>query len=51
MGMSHTQALQEKHTKLDARLHDEMSRPVPDSATIQTLKKQKLMLKQEISQG
>lgn len=49
MGMSHTQALQEKHHKLDAQLHEEMTRPMPDSATIQAIKKQKLMLKEEIA--
>ena len=46
---SHMNALQSKHAVLEARLHDEMARPVPDAATIQELKKQKLRLKEEIA--
>ncbi|WP_324076632.1 MAG: YdcH family protein [Erythrobacter sp.] len=46
---SHLHALQAKHADLDARLHQEMARPVPDTATIQALKKQKLRLKEEIA--
>jgi len=46
---SHIHALQAKHASLEARLHDEMARPVPDTATIQALKKQKLRLKEEIA--
>lgn len=47
--LSHLNALQNKHAGLEARLRDEMARPVPDTATIQSLKKQKLRLKEEIS--
>ena len=46
---SHLHALQAKHADLDARLHQEMARPVPDTATIQALKKQKLRLKEAIA--
>lgn len=46
---SHLDALQHKHAGLEARLREEMARPVPDTATIQSLKKQKLRLKEEIS--
>ena len=46
---SHLHALQAKHAELDQRLHAEMARPVPDTATIQALKKQKLRLKEEIA--
>lgn len=46
---SHLNALQSKHAGLEARLHDEMARPVPDAAMIQQLKKQKLRLKEEIA--
>jgi hypothetical protein len=46
---SHIQALKAKHAELEQRLHAEMARPVPDTATIQTLKKQKLRLKEEIA--
>jgi len=46
---SHLNALQHKHAGLEARLRDEMARPIPDTATVQSLKKQKLRLKEEIS--
>ena len=46
---SHLNALQNKHAGLEARLRDEMARPIPDTATIQALKKQKLRLKEEIA--
>ena len=46
---SHVHALQSKHAGLDARLREEMARPSPDTATIQTLKKRKLALKEEIA--
>ena len=45
---SHVNALQTKHAGLEARLRDEMARPVPDAAMIQSIKKQKLRLKEEI---
>ena len=46
---SHVTALQSKHAGLDAQLREEMSRPAPDAATIQFLKKQKLRLKEELA--
>ena len=46
---SRLNALQSKHAGIEARLRDEMTRPVPDTATIQALKKQKLRLKEEIA--
>lgn len=46
---SHIHALQAKHADLEAQLRQEMVRPMPDTATIQGLKKQKLRLKEEIS--
>lgn len=49
MESSHVAALQMKHQGLDRRLREEMSRPAPDMAAIQQLKKQKLRLKEEIS--
>lgn len=48
-GSSHITALQTKHAGLEARLREEMARPVPDTATIQSLKRQKLRLKEEIA--
>ncbi len=50
-GSSHLNALESKHAGLDAQLRAEMNRPVPDAATIQLLKKQKLRLKEEITQA
>ena len=47
--LSHLHALQSKHAGLEARLREEMARPVPDTATIQLLKRQKLRLKEEIA--
>lgn len=49
MDTSHASALQLKHAGLERRLHDEMSRPVPDMAMIQSLKRQKLRIKEELS--
>lgn len=49
METSHVSALQAKHDGLDRRLRDEMSRPAPDAAKIQFLKKQKLRIKEEIA--
>ena len=49
MDNSHVAALQAKHKGLERRLHDELSRPAPDEAIVQTLKKQKLLIKQEIA--
>ena len=46
---SHVNALQTKHAGLDAQLRDEMARPAPDAAMIQSIKKQKLKLKEEIA--
>ena len=47
--LSHLHALRNKHAGLEARLREEMARPVPDTAMIQSLKKQKLRLKEEMS--
>ena len=48
MVSSHVTALQSKHASLDEKLRAEMSRPSPDQSMIQSLKKQKLRLKEEI---
>ena len=48
LSSSHTSALQTKHAGLEARLHEEMSRPAPDAATIQSLKRKKLKIKEEL---
>ena len=49
MHSSHVDALKAKHAGLEARLHDEQSRPAPDIAMIQQLKRQKLKIKEEIA--
>lgn len=49
MENTHVAALQAKHQGLDRRLRDEMNRPAPDDAMVRTLKKQKLMIKEEIA--
>ncbi|MEC9067444.1 YdcH family protein [Pelagerythrobacter marinus] len=49
MVSSHANALQSKHAGLEERLRDELNRPVPDAATIQAIKRQKLRIKEELS--
>ena len=49
MESSHVAALHTKHAGLEARLHQEMTRPAPDDATIKKLKLQKLRIKEEIA--
>jgi hypothetical protein len=49
MESSHVSALQLKHTGLEKQLQQEMSRPIPDSAAIQALKKRKLRIKEELT--
>jgi hypothetical protein len=49
MDNSHFAALQARHEGLEARLRDELSRPLPDGAILQTLKKQKLRIKEELA--
>lgn len=51
MNSSHAQALQSKHQGLEARLREEMSRPAPNAATIQELKKRKLRIKEELAEA
>lgn len=48
---SHLEALTAKHAGLEARLREEMARPIPDAGTLQALKKQKLRLKEEIARA
>ena len=49
MESSHASALQSKHAGLEAQLRAEMSRPSPDAATVQALKKKKLRIKEELA--
>ena len=48
MDTSHVSALQLKHAGLERQIQEEMSRPLPDNAVVQTLKKQKLRIKEEL---
>ena len=48
METSHVSALQLKHTGLERKIEQEMSRPLPDLATLQLLKKRKLRIKEEL---
>ncbi len=42
------EVLIEKHRSIEARLAAELRRPLPDSLTVQRLKREKLVLKDEI---
>ena len=44
----HIQALKAKHAALEAAIDAESSRPMPDSAELAKLKRQKLKIKEEI---
>ena len=50
MDTSHVSALQMKHAGLERRIQEEMTRPLPDHAVIQELKKRKLRIKEELTQ-
>jgi hypothetical protein len=50
-GMSlftHLTMLEDKHLKLEGLLTKEAQRPAPDFSVVQTLKKQKLLIKEEM---
>jgi len=49
MEASHVSALQLKHAGLERQIEQEQSRPMPDLAAIQTLKRRKLRIKEELS--
>ena len=49
MDQAHIAALQTRHAGLDRRIAEENQRPMPDSALIARLKKEKLKLKEEIA--
>ncbi len=46
---SHIASLNAKHSELENRLSEEMARPSSDFYTIKDIKKQKLLVKEEIS--
>lgn len=45
---AHLAMLQERHSKLESVIGDELHHPSPDFSLVQTLKKQKLLLKEEM---
>lgn len=47
--MSHIAHLQGKHAELEQALAEEMARPLPDFFAIKDMKKQKLLIKEEIA--
>lgn len=48
MNNSHMSALRQRHADLESELSEEENRPFPDETLIVTLKKKKLVLKDEI---
>lgn len=48
METSYASSLQLKHAGLERKLQEEMSRPLPDDALVQDLKKRKLKIKEEL---
>lgn len=46
---SHIKSLQTKHAELEASLSAEIARPNPDFYTVKDIKKQKLIVKEEIA--
>ncbi len=48
MASAHLEALSARHAKLEGKIAREMTRPIPDSATLAELKRQKLKVKEEI---
>ena len=51
MNASHITALKTKHATLDEAIAEEMRKPAPDDATVRSLKKQKLLLKEQMAGG
>jgi hypothetical protein len=51
MDTSHVSALQLKHAGLEKKIETELNRPMPDDAAIQTLKKQKLRIKEQLDRA
>jgi hypothetical protein len=49
MNEEHAAALRAKHANLEAKIEDELKRPHPDEATVTTLKRQKLRIKDELA--
>ena len=48
--LKHLEALKKRHAELDAKIAEEMARPMADDMKIQEYKQQKLAVKQEIEE-
>jgi hypothetical protein len=48
MDSSHSSSLELKHAGLERKIEEEMSRPMPDTAMLQALKKKKLRIKEQL---
>jgi hypothetical protein len=48
MTESHMVALEARHAELDRRIAEEKHRPIPDDLLLNTLKKRKLKIKEEL---
>lgn len=46
---THVSSLEDKHYRLEGLIEEESARPMPDFTVIQTLKKQKLYVKEELA--
>jgi uncharacterized protein YdcH (DUF465 family) len=51
MANAHRDHLIARHARLDASLAAELKRPLPDPATLRRLKREKLKLKDEMTQS
>ena len=49
MESSHVSALQLRHAGIERKIAEELTRPAPDQSMIQSLKKRKLRIKEELS--
>jgi len=49
MDASHVSSLQLKHAGLERQIEQELSRPMPDAAMLQELKKRKLRIKEQLA--
>jgi hypothetical protein len=51
MPNAHVETLNARHARLDAKLEEERRRPLPDAVRLTSLKREKLLLKEELSRG
>ena len=47
---AHLETLQSKHTNLDEKIQSELRNPLPDNIRVSKLKRQKLLIKDTLSQ-